>query len=154
PPAAEHGQVAHATKGGWEGQLRFYPARYAKTFQTWHENIRDWCISRQLWWGHRIPVWRGPTLRSTTPASAEGDTHVHEYITRQTIDGVEVYSQVRFEADGKEYEYICVPPGHPKVEEHLEYLGFVQDPDVLDTWFSSALWPLSTLAWPDESAIR
>ena len=58
-----HGQDAHATDR--EGQLRFYPARYAKTFQTWHENIRDWCISRQLWWGHRIPVWQLPTADST-----------------------------------------------------------------------------------------
>src|SRR5688572_13190356 len=47
----------------WQGQLKFFPARYAKTFQSWHENIRDWCISRQLWWGHRIPVWRIPEGR-------------------------------------------------------------------------------------------
>src|SRR5205814_7608758 len=47
----------------WQSKLRFYPARYAKTFQSWHENIRDWCISRQLWWGHRIPVWRLPEGR-------------------------------------------------------------------------------------------
>src|SRR5690606_10485583 len=55
-----HVRDARATEENWQGGLRFYPARYAKTYQTWHENIRDWCISRQLWWGHRIPVWSRP----------------------------------------------------------------------------------------------
>jgi valyl-tRNA synthetase len=92
--------------------LRFFPERYAKNYEQWHDNIRDWCISRQLWWGHRVPVW----------SKAEGQT-------------------VRYE---------CPDPrlGPARVAE-LERQGFVQDPDVLDTWFSSALWPLSTLGWPE-----
>ena len=89
-----------------DGRVKFYPERFAKVYLDWMENIRPWCISRQLWWGHRLPVWdRG------------GETYV----------GTE-------------------PPRGQ---------GWEQDPDVLDTWFSSALWPFATLGWPaDTPALR
>jgi valyl-tRNA synthetase len=93
-----------------EGKVQFYPKHWEKTYFHWLENVRDWCISRQLWWGHRIPLW---TVQETG-------------------------------------EVICAvddPSSDPK------YAGktLVQDPDVLDTWFSSWLWPMSTLGWPDDT---
>lgn len=94
-----------------EGRLRFHPERYGKVYEHWMENIRDWCISRQIWWGHRVPVW---------------------YCR---ADGCEEMVVAR-EAPGA-----CPSCGGP-VE---------QDPDVLDTWFSSWLWPFSTLGWPEET---
>ena len=93
------------------GDLRFYPERYGKIYQNWMENIRDWVISRQLWWGHRIPVW---------------------YCR---ADGCEEIVVSRDDPDA------C-----PACGGALE-----QDSDVLDTWFSSWLWPFSTLGWPEES---
>ena len=91
------------------GETRFEPARYARTFFTWMESIRDWCVSRQLWWGHRIPAWYCP------------DGHV-------TV--------------AREDPSACAECGAG---------GLRQDEDVLDTWFSSGLWPFSTLGWPDET---
>ncbi len=89
-----------------DGRVRIEPAELAKRYFSWVDNMHDWCISRQLWWGHRIPVWYGP--------------------------------------DG---EVVCVgPDGQPPSGE-----GWRQDEDVLDTWFSSALWPFSTLGWPDDT---
>ncbi|MBE3586216.1 valine--tRNA ligase [Desulfofundulus thermocisternus] len=93
-----------------EGRIRFIPERFTKIYLNWMENIRDWCISRQLWWGHRIPVW-------------------------YCLDCEEVIASK--EPPGK-----CTRCG----STHLE-----QDPDVLDTWFSSALWPFSTLGWPEKT---
>ncbi|MFA9479294.1 valine--tRNA ligase [Phycisphaerales bacterium AB-hyl4] len=116
----------------WEGHLRFYPERYAKSFQQWHEGIRDWCISRQLWWGHRIPVW------SAT------DIHIQFEVTAEFFEKASVR-----EIDGK--QYVCLREDDAELIELLEESGFKQDPDVLDTWFSSALWPLSTMGWPDPS---
>ena len=92
------------------GKTQFVPARFTKNYMNWMENIRDWCVSRQLWWGHRIPVWYcddcGEMMvrrEDPTVCSKCGSTHIH------------------------------------------------QDEDVLDTWFSSALWPFSTLGWPDNT---
>jgi valyl-tRNA synthetase len=90
-----------------DGRVRIYPQEMAARYFDWVDDMHDWCISRQLWWGHRIPVWYGP-------------------------DG-----QVR-----------CVGPD----EEPPSGDGWQQDADVLDTWFSSALWPFSTLGWPDDTA--
>ncbi|MDD2420795.1 MAG: valine--tRNA ligase, partial [Heliobacteriaceae bacterium] len=96
-----------------DGRLRFVPERFAKIYLNWLENIRDWCISRQLWWGHRIPVW---------------------------------YCQ---ECD---FIYCGSADQVPAVCPQCGAKEFEQDPDVLDTWFSSGLWPFSTLGWPEKTA--
>lgn len=88
-----------------ETKINFYPERFEKTFNGWLENIEDWCISRQLWWGHRIPAWYN---------TVTGETYVGETDPEDTTN-------------------------------------WVQDEDVLDTWFSSALWPFATLGWPEET---
>jgi valyl-tRNA synthetase len=100
-----------AIQAALSGQIRFIPERFTKIYLGWMENIRDWCISRQLWWGHRIPVWYCQDC--------------HEVMASRT--------------DLKS----CTQCGSGRLE---------QDPDVLDTWFSSALWPFSTMGWPDETA--
>lgn len=94
-----------------DGRIRFVPERFTKIYCQWLENIRDWCISRQLWWGHRIPVWYCRDCGA-------------EIASREDITS-------------------CCACGSSKID---------QDPDVLDTWFSSALWPFSTLGWPEETA--
>ncbi len=93
-----------------DGRLRFIPDRYAKTYQSWLENLRDWPISRQLWWGHRIPIWYCQNCGQTNSGMNDPTS--------------------------------CGKCGSDNL---------VQDEDVLDTWFSSALWPFSTMGWPDET---
>jgi valyl-tRNA synthetase len=90
-----------------DGRVRIYPAEMAARYFDWVDDMHDWCISRQLWWGHRIPIWYGPRG-----------------------------------------EVVCVGPDDPPPAGD----GWQQDPDVLDTWFSSGLWPFSTLGWPDDTA--
>jgi len=91
-----------------EGETKFVPDRFAKTYTNWMENVRDWCISRQLWWGHQIPVWYCADCG-------------HMTVSREDAT-------------------CCEKCGSKNIE---------RDPDVLDTWFSSALWPFSTLGWPN-----
>ncbi|MEM1381134.1 MAG: valine--tRNA ligase [Pseudomonadota bacterium] len=104
-----------ATEAVRSGKTKFVPENWSKTYFNWMENIEPWCISRQLWWGHRIPVWYGP---DGTPFCAETEDDAHRLATEH-YDG--------------------------------EAVELTQDTDVLDTWFSSALWPFSTLGWPDET---
>lgn len=120
-----------------DGRLRFTPERYAKTYQTWLENLRDWPISRQLWWGHRIPVWSKSIKGRKVPERLPGAREQVYAVAAETDDGPVAFA--------------CVAPGHEEIEKKLEAQGWKRDNDVLDTWFSSALWPFSTLGWPEET---
>ncbi|KAK3218446.1 hypothetical protein Dsin_012416 [Dipteronia sinensis] len=102
-----------------KGELTILPERFEKIYNHWLSNIKDWCISRQLWWGHRIPVWY-----------IVGKDCEEEYIVAKSADEALENAQ----------------------KKHGRDVEIYQDPDVLDTWFSSALWPFSTLGWPDVSA--
>ncbi len=93
-----------------EGETRFVPERFSKTYLNWMENVRDWCISRQLWWGHQIPAWYCADCGHVTVS--------------------------------REDAACCAKCGSKNIE---------RDPDVLDTWFSSALWPFETLGWPEKT---
>ena len=139
--------------------LTFHPdhARYGGTYRSWLAEKRDWCISRQLWWGHRIPIWHSSLSQQDLPqvidkisidnpdvwvwiANPEGDVFPPE---KEIISGLD--SNVK-------YDVLVCPRDKNTAEQvaaQLDAAGLRQDPDVLDTWFSSALWPFSTLGWPD-----
>ncbi|MDE1158860.1 MAG: valine--tRNA ligase [Neorhizobium sp.] len=115
-----------------EGRTNFVPKNWEKTYFDWMENIEPWCISRQLWWGHQIPAWYGP----------DGQC----FVEKTEEEALEAAIQHYIAHEG---------PWKAWVEEKLENFQpgeiLTRDEDVLDTWFSSALWPFSTLGWPDKT---
>jgi|UniRef100_UPI0040490B8D valyl-tRNA synthetase len=104
-----------------DGHIKFYPERWSKVYLHWLNNLQDWCISRQLWWGHRIPVWYRKGLDV-------------EKLTEEEL------------RDPEKLHVSLAGPADPE--------NWVQEDDVLDTWFSSWLWPFATLGWPDEKAMQ
>ncbi|MGC3991833.1 MAG: valine--tRNA ligase [Chthoniobacteraceae bacterium] len=155
-----------------KGDLKFYPDRWAKVYDHWLGGIQDWCISRQLWWGHRVPVWsielsEEEIRNKFAPLASTLDVVIEKIRVKPSISGQSEKdrTQVAFEADlntrhDEEVHgrLMHVGDGVFRIEvatitcgNALDSLGFIQDTDVLDTWFSSWLWPFATMGWPEKT---
>ena len=158
-----------AAQGTWRSptdrQVTFHPdpVRYGNTYLQWLAEKRDWCISRQLWWGHRIPIWSGTYAGEALPRLVQS---LALHLGRDDLcvrligpDGASLLLHPSSSSTdlatriGAEAVEVLVCLRHAQAETELlpmlTALGLEQDPDVLDTWFSSGLWPMSTLGWPD-----
>jgi valyl-tRNA synthetase len=136
-----------ALKAVQDGQTTFEPKHWDKTYFHWLENIEPWCISRQLWWGHRIPAWYGPNISEDGSRQYPDKIFVAENDVEATQIAKDFYNVEVALANDKQ-----LSAGGITKNGELVRVELVRDQDVLDTWFSSALWPFSTLGWPEDTA--
>ncbi len=147
--------------------IRIVPETWLNSFHAWMDNIRDWCISRQIWWGHQIPVWYCPYCK-TEDGEHQGDLIYINFYKPLEKGGESItggsYTELRLR--GLSTEEIMLHANTVKIDKNIKPIctredpgecpacgstELIRDPDVLDTWFSSALWPFSTLGWPEKT---
>jgi valyl-tRNA synthetase len=140
-----------------EGKTNFIPKNWEKTYFDWMENIQPWCISRQLWWGHQIPAWYAFKLDQTgirvnfsqfNVSRIFDSSQFHCFVGESEDAALQL---ARKEFPNKEVKVVSNYEDAAELFEQSKGVGIWRDEDVLDTWFSSALWPFSTLGWPDET---
>jgi valyl-tRNA synthetase len=138
-----------------DGRVKIHPERYRRGYLDWLGEKRDWPVSRQLWWGHQIPVW---SMTAATDAEAESLMERVRSRPDYHADRVSIWAEIDEEGDSEKRAklnlphatiHVCIRDEDDSFVGEIESLGFHRQPDVLDTWFSSALWPHSTLGWPD-----
>jgi len=141
------------------GETSFIPKNWEKTYFDWLENIQPWCISRQLWWGHRIPAWHGPKIDELYNEFIQEHGPVklfktsiqpEPFVAASETEAVKV-AEAYYSKVGKRVRIRGRDESSEGAASADEFIEIWQDEDVLDTWFSSALWPFSTLGWPDET---
>jgi valyl-tRNA synthetase len=174
PEATDEASTAAPGAGALPGKMHFHPQRWAKVYDHWLTNIQDWCISRQLWWGHQIPVW---SYSFNSSKEFEKVSQACKYILIESIRRKDIAfswsGDINFDSrfDKPSFDLketilgwfkkpevkqgcitACIGPDSIDVAKKLETdFGFTQDPDVLDTWFSSWLWPFATMGWPEQT---
>ena len=152
------------------GEMKFHPDRWVKVYDHWMGGLQDWCVSRQLWWGHRIPIWT--KLIDVIPNNWERIlelTGLKPYFERKDVNPDDPVIRLARRSDGfvfvpstdnlkhfipvnrKEMFDVTVSTDDEKVGKYFASLRYEQDPDVLDTWFSSWLWPFATMGWPEQT---
>ena len=151
--------VGPALEAVKDGTVKILPESGERTYYHWLENIEPWCISRQLWWGHQIPVWYGPdldkngiyldgTVSFCAPNEMEALSKANSYY--EELLGYRVqFIGICEDKDGKTLQSVSITDS--AYTDNIESIDLYQDPDVLDTWFSSGLWPIGTLGWPEET---
>ncbi len=151
-----------------DGRTRILPAQHEKVYFNWLENIEPWCISRQLWWGHRVPVWYGPKKNEDGSLRNDGsfesfcasDEAAAEQLAKKYYGGEARIRIAMFDGAlphivGQRDKILVGVGAEPvpgtKGHDFQDIILLTRDPDVLDTWFSSGIWPIGTLGWPDET---
>jgi valyl-tRNA synthetase len=139
-----------------DGRTKFVPENWTKTYFQWMRNIEPWCVSRQLWWGHRIPAWYGPDghvfVEETYEAALKAaKAHYGALPPPLEGEGVRGWGEATTTKASAITPTPAPPPSRGRGRVSVSDVVLVQDEDVLDTWFSSALWPFSTLGWPEKT---